>query len=233
VSVRDLAPRDVDQAAEASGRITAAVGALPRWKRAVDLALGTLALLVLSPVMLVAAGVIRLTSPGPVLFRQTRIGLNEQPFTMFKFRTMRLGVVEDGADREAIARELSGAASPEGEDFLFRRDDERVVPAGALLRRLSIDELPQLFNVLRGEMSLVGPRPALPWEVQMFTAEQRRRHHRPPGMTGLWQVGARNRVSTLDMLDMDLRYVEECSLLLDLKILLRTPAAVLLHQNTR
>jgi lipopolysaccharide/colanic/teichoic acid biosynthesis glycosyltransferase len=234
MSVRDLTQAEAGIATVAPGKVASTFAGTPRWKRAIDLAVGLCALVVLAPVMLVAAGLIRLTSPGPVLFRQTRIGLGERPFTMFKFRSMREGAAEEGDDdRLAIARELSGDASPEGERPLFRPVQNRVTPVGALLRRMSVDELPQLFNVLRGEMSLVGPRPALPWEVDMFTAEQRRRHCRPPGMTGLWQVAARNRVSTLEMLALDLRYVDECSLWLDLGILLRTPAAVLLHQYTR
>jgi lipopolysaccharide/colanic/teichoic acid biosynthesis glycosyltransferase len=237
MSVRDVAgdfpgaekaPLRADEEAAAANSF-----GLPRWKRAIDLVIGGLALVLLSPLMLATAAVIRLTSPGPALFRQARIGLNERPFMIFKFRTMQQGVAEDERDRAAIASELSGAAEPRAEDGLFRRDDDRVTPIGAWLRRLSIDELPQLFNVLRGEMSLVGPRPALPWEVEMFTREQRRRHARPPGMTGLWQVTSRNRTSTRDMLDLDLRYVELCSPLLDLAILARTPAAVLFHQNTR
>src|SRR4051812_5704497 len=182
--------------------------------------------------MLAAAALVRVTSPGPALFRQTRIGLGERPFTMLKFRSMRAGISDQHQARAGIADELSGEAQPDA-DGLYRAFDDRTTAIGAFLRQTSIDELPQLFNVLKGEMSLVGPRPALPWEVQMFTPAQRRRHACPPGMTGLWQVTTRNRGSTRDMLDIDLLYVEQCSLLLDLKIIARTPAAVLLHRNTR
>jgi lipopolysaccharide/colanic/teichoic acid biosynthesis glycosyltransferase len=107
------------------------------------------------------------------------------------------------------------------------------VPGGRLVRRYSLDELPQLLNVLRGEMSLVGPRPSLPWEVELYTPEQRRRHDCLPGMTGLWQVSGRNRLSMQEMLALDLEYVERRSLLLDLRILWRTPAVVLSGGNTR
>jgi lipopolysaccharide/colanic/teichoic acid biosynthesis glycosyltransferase len=211
---------------------TSSTVAFPAWKRVLDLTLGGLALIVMAPVMLVAAALVRATSPGPALFRQTRIGLGERPFRMLKFRSMREGITDPDQARAAIAGELSGEAQPDA-DGLYRAHDDRATAVGAFLRQTSIDELPQLFNVLKGEMSLVGPRPALPWEVQMFTRSQRRRHSRPPGMTGLWQVTTRNRASTRDMLDVDLLYVEQCSLLLDLKIIARTPAAVLLHRNTR
>jgi lipopolysaccharide/colanic/teichoic acid biosynthesis glycosyltransferase len=198
-----------------------------------DVSVGLTALVVLSPVMLAAALLVRLTSRGPVLFRQERVGLNERPFTMLKFRTMRHGAADDESDRAAIAGELAGTARPDAGTGLYRpARDERVTAVGGVLRKFSIDELPQLFNVLRGEMSLVGPRPALRWEVAMFTADQRSRHACPPGMTGLWQVSGRNAVSSREMLALDLAYVGACSLLLDLKILLQTPAAVLFGRHT-
>jgi lipopolysaccharide/colanic/teichoic acid biosynthesis glycosyltransferase len=207
---------------------------IPAWKRVLDVTVGGVALILLSPLMLVAAALIRLTSAGPVLFRQARVGRGERTFTMLKFRTMRVapaGAVE-GVD--AVREELEGTATPDEATGLYRPvNDPRITAVGRFLRSTSIDELPQLFNVIRGEMSLVGPRPALPAEVELFTPEQRRRHLRQPGVTGLWQVGGRNLLSSREMLELDVDYVERCSLRLDLQILLRTPRAVLFDRNTR
>jgi lipopolysaccharide/colanic/teichoic acid biosynthesis glycosyltransferase len=236
MSIRDLAEAGASPMAHArlpAIRVAHPAGP-PRWKRVLDVSLGLVALAVLSPVMVAAALLVRLTSRGPVLFRQERVGLNERPFMLVKFRTMRDGALVGTDQRAAIARELSNAERPESGTGLFRPvDDERVTAVGAVLRRLSVDELPQLFNVLRGEMSLVGPRPALPWEVELFTAEQRQRHACLPGMTGLWQVSGRNALNSREMLALDLLYARQCSPYLDLKILLRTPAAVLFHMQTR
>lgn len=202
-------------------------------KRALDLALGIPAIIALAPLLIVAAALVRLTSPGPALFRQRRIGRDERPFTMLKLRTMRADC-DDRAHRELNIRELLGNGGPGTRDGIYKlEDDPRITGVGRILRRFSIDELPQLLNVLRGDMSLVGPRPSLPWEVALFTPEQRRRHQAPPGITGLWQVSGRNRLSMPQMLALDVRYVEERSLRLDLSILLRTPGAVLFDQSAR
>lgn len=209
---------------------------VPRWKRILDLVVGGAAFVLLSPLMLLVACLVRSTSPGPALFRQTRVGHGGRLFTMFKFRTMYQSFREehDLSQREAYYRELVGSAEPDSATALFRpRVDPRVTPLGRLLRLFSIDELPQLVNVLRGEMSLVGPRPALLWEAQALTAEQWRRHAVPPGMTGLWQVFGRNRVSSLDMIRLDLEYVDRLSIRLDLRLLLLTPRAVLFDRHTR
>jgi lipopolysaccharide/colanic/teichoic acid biosynthesis glycosyltransferase len=199
---------------------------IPRAKRALDLALATLALVVSAPVMLIAAGLVRLSSPGPVLFRQVRIGRGERPFTMLKLRTMYVDS-DERASREFNTCELLGEAEPDSDGVFKLENDPRIVPVGRFLRRYSIDELPQLLNVLRGEMSLVGPRPSLPWEVELYSPEQRRRHECLPGLTGLWQVSGRNRLSMPQMLSLDLEYVERRSLRLDLWILWRTLPAVL------
>lgn len=217
--------------AQNSGRLAEAPASVPRWKRTLDLGAGVLALTLLAPLMLAAALAVRLSSPGPVLFRQTRIGLGERPFTMLKFRTMYVDA-DHSAQNALNLSELRGEAVAEG--GLYRLAvDPRITPVGRVLRRYSIDELPQLFNLLRGEMSLVGPRPALPWEVELFTPEQRRRHASLPGLTGLWQVSGRNRLSMQQMLDLDLAYVEHCTLSQDIAILIRTPVAVLLDRATR
>jgi lipopolysaccharide/colanic/teichoic acid biosynthesis glycosyltransferase len=152
---------------------------------------------------------------------------------MYKFRTMRVTLDDDGVQNEIVREELEGTAAPDPATKLYRpADDPRITPVGRFLRKCSIDELPQLLNVVRGEMSLVGPRPATPSEVVLFTPQQRRRHQCRPGITGLWQVNGRNRLSSREMLDLDLAYVERSSLLLDLKILLRTPRAVLFDRYT-
>jgi lipopolysaccharide/colanic/teichoic acid biosynthesis glycosyltransferase len=202
-------------------------------KRALDLALGTLALIVFAPVLVMAAVLVRVTSQGPALFRQTRIGQHGRPFTMFKLRTMRSDC-DDQAHRDFNLGELVDRADPGTSDGVYKlEDDPRITKVGRLLRRFSIDELPQLFNVLRGDMSLVGPRPSLPWEVAHFAPEQRLRNQVRPGMTGLWQVSGRNRLSMLEMLTLDVSYVKRRSLLLDLSILVRTPRAVLFDQSVR
>jgi lipopolysaccharide/colanic/teichoic acid biosynthesis glycosyltransferase len=202
-------------------------------KRSLDVGLALVALALCSPLLLAAGALVRLSSPGPALLRQVRIGRHERPFVMLKLRTMRVGAC-DRSVREMNARELRGERPPGSTDGVFKlQDDPRITPVGRWLRRYSIDELPQLINVVRGDMSLVGPRPSLPWEVELYTAEQRRRHEGLPGMTGLWQVSGRNRLSMPEMLALDLAYLRTRSLLLDLRILARTPAAVLLDRSVR
>ena len=194
-------------------------------KRGLDAVLAGTALLLLVPVLVLVAVLVRLASPGPALFRQTRVGLDGKPFQMLKFRTMHVGV-DDGAHRQYVGLLLSGDVEPQ--QGLYKLDaDPRVNRVGAILRRSSIDELPQLINVLRGEMSLVGPRPALPYEARMFPAWAAPRFAVRPGLTGLWQVSGRNRVTMLDGLRLDVEYVAHRTLLLDLLILLRTVPAVL------
>jgi lipopolysaccharide/colanic/teichoic acid biosynthesis glycosyltransferase len=223
--------------------VAAAVGRTAGWrstasrtqlaKRCFDLVAASAALVVLSPVMVTAALLVRLTSPGSALFRQTRIGEGERPFTILKFRTM-YADADDRLHREFNRRELLGDGGMLTGDGIFKPEhDPRLTPVGAVLRRYSIDELPQLINVLLGDMALVGPRPSLPWEVEMFTAEQRRRHRCRPGITGLWQVSGRNRLSMQEMLTLDVAYAEQPSLLADLAILLRAPRAVLFDHATR
>lgn len=202
-------------------------------KRLFDMSLGVLLLLLCLPALLPAAALVRLSGPGPVLFRQTRVGLHERPFTMLKLRTMRTGC-DDAGQRDFNARELRGALDGREHGGVFKpAGDPRITPVGRILRRYSIDEIPQLLNVLKGDMSLVGPRPSLPWEVELYTREQRRRHECLPGLTGLWQVSGRNRLPMPEMLDLDLAYLRSRSFLLDLRILARTPRAVLSGDETR
>ncbi|MBI0535445.1 sugar transferase [Roseomonas sp. KE2513] len=203
-----------------------------RAKRVLDVTVAVLAILLCLPLMLLASLAVLLSGPGPILLRQDRIGRYEKPFQMLKFRTMHVEA-DDRRLREMNTRELKGE-EPDTSDGVFKlQDDPRITPVGRWLRHFSIDELPQLFNVLRGDMSLVGPRPSLPWEVDLFTPEQRQRHACLPGMTGLWQVSGRNRLSMPEMLKLDIVYLRSRSLLLDLRILARTPAAVLLDRSVR
>ncbi|WP_223838394.1 sugar transferase [Saccharopolyspora pogona] len=210
-------------------------GRRPRWERSVvrgiDVVGAAVGLAVLAPLMLIVAGIIRLTSRGPALFRQRRVGQGGKPFTLYKFRTMRLGCSEEPL-REMIARELR--AEDTSADGSFKLDrDPRITAVGSWLRRTSLDELPQLLNVLRGDMALVGPRPCLEWEAAMFPPEFADRSVVKPGLTGLWQVSGRSTIGTLDMLRLDLVYVRSCSLQTDLGILARTLPSMLRGDGAR
>jgi exopolysaccharide biosynthesis polyprenyl glycosylphosphotransferase len=188
-------------------------------KRALDLALSSFVLLLSLPLILGVAVAIRLSSQGSVLFRQTRCGLNGRRFTLYKFRTM----VEGAEERLA---ELQHLNEMDGPVFKVRRDP-RVTRLGRLLRKFSLDELPQLWNVLRGDMSLVGPRPPIPEEVARYERWQRRRLSMKPGITCLWQVNGRNELGFRSWIELDLQYIDSWSLSLDLKILLKTIPVVL------
>lgn len=190
-----------------------------RLKRAMDLALGSLLLLMAAPLMALIALAIRLDSPGPVIFRQVRVGKDGRLFTMYKFRTMRVGAEQE----QEQLRALNEASGP-----LFKiRNDPRVTRVGRILRRLSLDELPQLINVLKGEMSLVGPRPPLPSEVEAYKPWQRQRLSAVPGMTGLWQISGRSDLTFDEMCLLDIYYIENWSPMLDLEIILRTIPRIL------
>lgn len=183
-----------------------------------DRGLACIGLLLLAPVMLVVAVAVGITSPGPVLFRQQRVGKGGTPFRMYKFRSM-------WVDAEQRRGELQ---NEHGGGVLFKiHDDPRMTPLGRWLRRYSLDELPQLINVIRGQMSLVGPRPPLPAEVEKYMDDARRRLVVKPGLTGLWQVSGRSNLSWEESVRIDLRYVENWSMALDLQILWRTISAVL------
>ena len=206
---------------------------VPLAKRALDLAITVPLLVLISPLLLVIAFAIKLNSRGPVMFHQARVGLNEQPFTMLKFRSMVVNAPSnDGAHRQAFAEELAGVRVAEDDSFKLN-DDPRVTRVGRWLRASSLDEITQLFNVVRGEMSLVGPRPALDWEHEMFPPEFRRRTDVLPGITGYWQVNGRSRLSTPDMLALDLEYVDRYSIWLDIQILCKTPLTVIRGDGAR
>jgi exopolysaccharide biosynthesis polyprenyl glycosylphosphotransferase len=192
-------------------------------KRVFDLLMGTLALLLVSPVLLAAALVVRICDGRPILFRQVRVGENGRLFTILKLRTM---VTND----EAV-QAISARPDETGEVVRKRKDDPRITPTGRVLRRLSVDELPQLMNVLRGEMSLVGPRPELPQLVESYEPWQRQRLAVPPGMTGWWQVtGRSDRIMHLHTED-DVYYIRNYSIWLDLQILVRTVWVVVLGRG--
>lgn len=189
-------------------------------KRATDVVVSSLCLALLSPLMLIVAVLIRLESPGPAIFKQTRIGRGGREFTVYKFRTMREGAEQE---RDAL-RDLN-----EAQGALFKiREDPRCTELGRFLRRSSLDEWPQFYNVLRGDMSIVGPRPQLAAEVEQYQPWQRKRLETWPGMTGLWQVSGRSDLSFDDMVLLDIYYVENWSLLLDLRIALKTIPTLIL-----
>jgi lipopolysaccharide/colanic/teichoic acid biosynthesis glycosyltransferase len=181
--------------------------------RALDLAIAALALLILSPFLAAAAIAIKLGSPGPVLYRQRRVGLGGREFEMLKLRTMVRG------------------SDPVGVGTVVARDDPRVTAAGRFLRRTSLDEVPNLVNVLRGEMAVVGPRPTIPAQVDDYTPRQRRRHEVAPGITGWAQVQGRAGIPWEQRIELDLWYVEHRGALLDARILARTAWLVLSGQG--
>jgi len=193
----------------------------------IDLVVSLGLIILVAPLLLLLWLLVRLTSRGPALFRQERLGRERKPFTVLKFRTMHVGN-DDRIHRDYVTGLLSAAAAaPAGDSGLFKLDgDPRVTRVGAWLRRTSLDELPQLINVLRGEMSLVGPRPVLPWEARLFSEAYQRRFAVKPGITGLWQVSGRSRLSMRAALELDVEYVLRRSLALDLSILLRTGPAL-------
>jgi exopolysaccharide biosynthesis polyprenyl glycosylphosphotransferase len=197
-------------------------------KRALDTGASFVAIVMLLPLFAVVAALIKATSKGPVFFKQQRIGLGGKPFTMYKFRSMKTDC--DPAIHKTYVEQLikGGAGVGNGENKVFKiKNDPRLTPVGALLRKTSIDELPQLFNVLTGEMSLVGPRPPITYEVEAYDVWHRRRlFNVRPGITGLWQVEGRSRTTFDDMVRMDIRYSQEWSLWLDIKLIMKTPAAV-------
>jgi lipopolysaccharide/colanic/teichoic acid biosynthesis glycosyltransferase len=198
------------------------------WLRGLDVFCAALGLVVLAPVFLLTALLIRLVSSGPVFFKQVRIGRAGQPFMLWKFRTM-VPNADSSVHRRHVAQQIRGGADHgrAGPPMTKLVHDSRVIPLGGLLRRTGIDELPQLINVLRGEMSLVGPRPPIPYEVHEYLRWQKRRLDAVPGLTGLWQVSGKNRLTFEEMVRLDIRYSRQKSLWTNVKIILRTPGVIL------
>jgi exopolysaccharide biosynthesis polyprenyl glycosylphosphotransferase len=188
-------------------------------KRVIDVVGASLGLMALLPVFVGCGLAVKLTSRGPVFFRQTRVGKNGEPFTCLKFRTMRVGA-------HALQEQLRGDSTQDGPAFKIPKDP-RITPVGRLLRKFSLDELPQLINVVLGDMSIVGPRPPIPSEVERYSWWQRRRISVKPGLTCVWQVWGRNRVSFKRWVEMDLYYIDNWSLWMDLKLIAHTVRAVL------
>jgi lipopolysaccharide/colanic/teichoic acid biosynthesis glycosyltransferase len=201
-------------------------------KRALDIAGALLGLAATAPVFLYAAWRVWRESPGPIFFRQTRVGEEMGEFTVLKFRTMVCDA--DDAPHRAYIRQTMTASAAARSDGLYKLDrPDAVTPFGAFLRRTSLDELPQLINVLRGEMSLVGPRPCLAYETELFRPHHFERFRVRPGITGLWQVSARARSTFGEALDMDVQYARNWSLGLDVWLLLRTPLHIFGRKGTK
>jgi len=198
-------------------------GGIPVWKRFLDWGVILLAAPLFMPVMLGVYLLIKIVSPGPALFRQLRIGYRGRPFICFKFRTMSLNA--DTAVHEGHFANLVASRQPMKK--LDASGDPRLIRCGSRLRAWGMDELPQVFNVLRGEMSMVGPRPCVPYEYHNYTPRHRSRFDVAPGLTGLWQVSGNNRTTFEEMIDLDIGYAQRRSLGLDLSIMLRTPVALL------
>ncbi|QDT66173.1 sugar transferase [Calycomorphotria hydatis] len=197
---------------------------LPRWKRTLDVVGAVTGMIVLSPLLFATAALIKLTSPGPIFFLQKRDGWGGQPFSIWKFRTM----YQDAEARKAALRELSEQDGP-----AFKMEhDPRITPLGRFLRKSCIDELPQLWNVLRGEMTLVGPRPLDSREAAECEIWQRRRRWVTPGLTCIWQVDGKSKVSFKEWMRMDIRYIRARNVWQDLKLIFRTAQAVLLHRGS-
>jgi lipopolysaccharide/colanic/teichoic acid biosynthesis glycosyltransferase len=196
---------------------------IPRWKRVVDIAGSLLALVVCFPLMLLLAAYIKIVSPGPILFRHERVGLHGRTFQFLKFRTMRWGNDQNAHKEHIVAAIRSGSALQKLDD----RGDPRIIRGGRFMRMACIDELPQFINVLRGEMSLVGPRPCMPYEAAEFLRWHAHRFDVLPGITGLWQVSGKNKLSFSQMIRLDISYTEHISFAQDVGILARTVPAIL------
>jgi exopolysaccharide biosynthesis polyprenyl glycosylphosphotransferase len=199
-------------------------------KRCIDLSGSMVALMIFSPIIIAIAIAVKMTSEGPVIFRQTRVGMHGQLFTFLKFRSMYIDRNEN-PHIDYIKQFINGKPAESGgdrqQDVYKLMNDPRITPVGRFIRKTSLDELPQFINVLKGEMSLVGPRPPVPYEFDLYEPWHKRRLRQvKPGITGLWQVHGRSSTTFDDMVRLDLKYVAERSLWMDIIILLKTPSAV-------
>jgi lipopolysaccharide/colanic/teichoic acid biosynthesis glycosyltransferase len=196
---------------------------IPDWKRALDIAVIIVALPLLLPLAVLIGLVIWLVSTGPILFKQERVGHRGKRFMCYKFRTMKVGA--ETASHQWHLNQLMTSNAPMVK--MDAQGDPRVIPGGSLIRSSGLDELPQLINVLFGEMSLVGPRPCVPYEYENYLPEQKERFNAAPGLTGLWQVSGKNKTTFAEMIQMDIAYSKRQCLWLDLKIMLKTIPALL------
>ena len=218
IEERYVANQDLKEQNHANGRRARLAGGLPFWKRSLDLAIVIFLLPGAALVGALVALVIKMGSRGPVLFHQDRVGYQGRLFTCFKFRTMRVNADVQAHQGHTTQLIRGGGAMTK----LDSGNDPRVIPFGVCLRATGLDELPQLINVLRGEMSIVGPRPCIPYEYDLYEPWQRRRFDAVPGLTGLWQVSGKNRTTFNQMIHLDIEYSQRKSFLLDVKILLMT-----------
>jgi exopolysaccharide biosynthesis polyprenyl glycosylphosphotransferase len=193
-------------------------------KRLIDMVAAILLLIVLTPLFVVIMSLIYISSPGPVFYKQTRVGRWGKLFTMWKFRSMY-------TDADARLKEIMAQNEMSGGVIFKMKNDPRIIPVGRFIRKASIDELPQLWNVLKGDMSLVGPRPALPSEVNQYSLEDRKRLEVIPGITCIWQVSGRSNIPFPQQVQLDVQYIQSQSILLDLKLLFKTIPAVLLSRG--
>jgi lipopolysaccharide/colanic/teichoic acid biosynthesis glycosyltransferase len=203
------------------------INSIPLWKRTFDIIGSLCGLIILSPFFLIVGIFIKTVSPGPILFKQKRVGCGSTLFNLYKFRTMKCNA--DADIHKQYLNHLIGschANSNPGKPMEKLLKDSRIIKYGNFLRASGIDELPQLINVLLGHMSLIGPRPPIPYEVEQYYLWYKRRFDVVPGLTGLWQVSGKNKLGFNEMIRLDIQYAEKRSFLLDLKILLKTPYAV-------
>jgi len=198
-------------------------------RRCIDVAFAVALILLLSPILIAVALAVRIDSRGPAFFRQRRVGYREREFTLYKFRSMRVDADPRGHKEYVTALIKGEDERPDGgrENLYKLAVDNRITPVGRWIRRWSLDELPQLFNVVKGDMTLVGPRPAIPYEVAEYPAWYRQRFSVKPGLTGYWQVSGRNERTYEEMVRLDIEYAKRRTLGLDLTILLKTPWVVL------
>lgn len=220
-------PINISQPEYSSGACS--IEGIPFWKRITDIIGASIGLLLSAPTFLVISILIKIVSPGPIFFRQERVGYKGEHFELLKFRTMHVNV-----DTSGHQKYLNELIKGENEDSISCdtpmkkiEDRNQIITFGTIIRNSCLDELPQLINVLRGEMSLIGPRPAIPYEVAQYSELHLGRLECLPGLTGLWQVSGKNTLSFNEMIHLDLYYINNRSILLDFKILLKTPLAVL------
>ena len=204
-------------------KVTMHSSGVPTWKRALDVACILFLLPALLPLGLLISLWIKIVAPGPLLFRQKRVGYRGNQFVCLKFRSMKVG--SDSGVHKNYLKELMQSETPMTK--MDAKGDARLIPLGALLRATGLDELPQLINVLRGEMSLVGPRPCIPYECEEYLPWQRERFNTLPGLTGLWQVNGKNKTTFNEMINYDITYARNKSLWLDIKIIAKTIPAIL------